>query len=807
MDTLWRDLRYAVRVLLKQRGFAALAVLSLGLGIGANTAIFSIVNAVLLRALPFYDPDRLVIVWEDASFVGFPQNTPAPANYADWKAQNSVFDDMGAVRERSFNLTGEVEPEKVTAYAVTANLFALLGVEPALGRYFSPEDDSGAANVVMVSFALWQRRFGGQPDILDREILLDGQKHRVIGVMPRGFQFLDDSVGLWTPLALTAADLATRTSHYLTVVARMKPGVTLQEAQTDVETIMARIARDYPKEAGELGAFVLPLREQLAGEARRPLVMLLIAGGLVLTICCSNVANLFLSRAAARRREIAMRTTLGASRWRIARQLLAESVLLASAGGTLGVLLAWWSFGFLERMVPSEMSFSAQLEIDATVLLFTAAICVLTGVGFGLAPALQASKIDLNEAIKPDGGHSGFVAQHRLRNAMVVAQVALALVVLVGAGLMIRTVHALEDQYSGLRPDRVLTLRTDLPLNKYDEPQKRANFYDDVLARVKSLQNVVAAAYTTSVPLEWKGGTSGFFPEGKPVLPSFSYDANHRQVSYEYLTTMGIPLIRGRQFDSRDQSQAQPVAIINAAMARQFWPGEDAIGRRFKLGAPDSDEPWRVIVGIAGDVRQMGTDVPVKAEMYLPYSQMTTDPWYAARDLVIRTSTDPMRIVDAVRREIQAVDPDQPLSNIRTMAAVIDEETETRRVGTTLSTAFGALALLLVTVGIYGVLSYFVVQHTRQIGVRLALGAQPRDVLSLVLRKGLFLTLIGLAIGLAASVALTRLMRSLLFEVSAADPMTFAAVAILLACVAFAACCIPARRAAKVDPIVALRYE
>jgi putative ABC transport system permease protein len=352
-----------------------------------------------------------------------------------------------------------------------------------------------------------------------------------------------------------------------------------------------------------------------------------------------------------------------------------------------------------------------------------------------------------------------------------------------------------------------LTLSTDLPLSKYDEPQERANFYDEVLARVKSLPNVVSAAYTTSVPLEWKGGTSGFYPEGKPILQSWSYDANHRQVSHEYLATMGIPLLRGRHFDSRDQAQAQPVAIVNATMAQQFWPGEDPIGRRFKLGAPASDEPWREIVGVAGDVRQMSTDAPVKAEMYLPYSQMTTNPWYAARDLVIRTSGEPMQIVDAVRREVQAVDPDQPLSSIRTMANVIDEETATRRIGTTLSIVFGALALLLATVGIYGVLSYFVVQHARQIGVRLALGAQPRDVLSLVLRKGLLLTMVGVAIGLAASIALTRLMRSLLFEVSAVDPMTFAVVATLLTCVALVACCIPARRAAKVDAVVALRYD
>ena len=807
MDTLWRDLRYAIRGLLKRRGFTAVVVLSLALGIGANTAIFSVFSAVLLRALPFHDAGRLVVVWEDASFVGFPQNTPAPANYADWNAQNGVFEGMAAVRDRTFNLTGGAEPEKVLAHAVTANLFALLGVEPTIGRYFTSEEEGSASSVVVLSYRLWQSRFGGRADVLDQDVLLDGVQHRVVGVMPRGFQFLDNDVGLWTPLALTAEELANRTSHYLTVIARMRPGVTVGQAQTEMETIMARIARDYPEAADKLGVSVLPLQAQLTGDVRRPLILLQGAAGLVLLICCSNVANLFLSRATARRREIAMRTSLGASRGTIVRQLLIESVLVAGAGGALGILLAWWSFAFLRQLIPSAMSLYTPLQLNAGMLAVATFTCILVGVAIGLVPALQASNVDLSEATKADGGHTNLVKQARLRSTMVVAQVALALVVLVGAGLMLRTVSELQAQYSGLQPNRVLTVRTDLPLNKYDEPQRRANFYDEVLTRVAALPDVVSAAYTTSVPLEWKGGTTGFYPEGKETLQALSYDANHRQVSAGYFATMGIPVLRGRHFDERDRRQAEPVAIVNEAMARQFWPGEEAVGKRFKLGGPSSDEPWRRIVGIAADVRQMGVDAPVKAEMYFPYAQMTVSPWYAPRDLVIRTASDPMRILAAVRQEIRAVDPEQPLSNITTMAGVIDKETGPRRIGTVLSSAFAGLALVLAAVGIYGVLSYYVVQQTRQIGVRLALGGRPSDILSLVLRKGVALTSIGVVIGLAASFALTRFMQNLLFGVRALDPATFAVVALVLTAVALTACAIPARRAARVDPLVALKYE
>jgi len=813
MNTLLQDIRYGFRGLWRNPGFSIVAALSLALGIGANTAIFSVVNAALLRPLPFHDPDRLVMVWEDASFAGFPRNTPAPANYADWKSQNHVFEDMGALAINSFNLTGDGEPEKIDSYEVTANFFSMLGVKPALGRGFLPGEDTPFVRVTVLSYGLWERRYGADRGVIGQEILLNGEKYTVVGVMPAGFQFLNPEVGLWATTAFTPEEmLANRGSHYLTVVARMKPGVTLLQADADIKTVMRRIARDYPNQAGRLDAFVMPLREQLAGDARRPLMVLLVAVGFVLLIACANVANLSLTRAASRGRETAVRAALGAGRSRIVRQLLTESVLLSFIGAAVGLLFATWSFGFLRRLIPEGLALSTSLTIDLRALAFTLLITLLTGLIFGLAPALQASKTDLNEALKQGGGRAGpGGGSDRLRGVMVVLEVAMSLALLVGAGLLIRTFFKMLDQYSGLHPENVLTLRTQLPRGKYDEASKRNAFYDQTLERVKGLPGVVSAGYTMSVPLDWKGGTSGFWVEGRAleqaVSQGLSYDANHRQVSAAYLQTMGIPLRKGRYFDESDSEKSMPVAIINETMARQYWPGEDAVGKRFKIGDPNESVPWLTVVGVVADVRQMGMDAPVKAEMYMPYRQMTTHSFFAPRDLVVRTSVAPMSIAAAAQREIHAVDPNQPVSNIRTMEAVLDDEIGQRRLAMTLVAIFAGLALLLASLGIYGVLSYFVVQHTREIGVRLALGAQRRDILGLVIKKGMSLALIGVAIGSAAALALTRLMSSLLYEVSAADPVTFVAVAAILTMIALLACYLPARRAMKVDPIVALRYE
>lgn len=815
METLWQDLRYGFRTLKKNPGFSFIAVVSLALGIGANTAIFSLVNAVLLKPLPFMEPERLVMVWEDASAIGFPRDDVAPANYVDWKAQNQAFEDMAALNWKNFNLTGDGEPERILAHGVTANFFSLLGIQPVIGRNFSAEEDKpGTAKVAILSYGLWQGRYGGDQAIVGRDILLNGEKHAVVGVMPAGFQFLQGDIGVWVPIALNQQQLADRDNHYLTIVARTKPGVSLEQAQTDILTITQRIASAYPDDAENLKSAVVSMREQLAGKVRQPLIVLLVAVGFVLLIASANIAGLLLSRAAARRKEIAVRTALGASRVRIIRQLLTESILLAGVCGALGLLVAVWSFTLLKQLIPDGMVHSTDLRIDLPVLGYAMAVSLLTGIVFGLAPALQASKIDLNQALKQGGGRtSSGAAAHNLRSAFVVAEVALALVLLIGAGLMIQTVFNLRGQYAVFQPEKLLTLRTTLPDNKYrdlreyvtKEHTRRVAFYDQVLERVSALPGVVSSGYSTSVPLAWKGGANGFTIEGRQPEPGVVTNAIHRQVSAAYFQTMGISLRDGRYFDDRDSEQSLPVAIVNDSMARSYWVNEDAVGKRFKLGVPNA--PWLTIVGIVADVRQMGMDVPVKAEMYLPYRQISSHPWYGPRDLVVRTARDPMNLVSGVREVIRTVDPDQPVSNIATMEEVLTRETGSRRLGMILLSGYAGLALLLASLGIYGVLSYLVVQQTPEIGVRLALGALPRDILGLVLKKGAILVLGGVVIGGIAAFALTRLMASLLFGVSATDPITFLGISLLLTGVALAACFVPARRATKVDPIVALRYE
>ena len=810
METLIKDIKYGVRGLLKKPGFTVIALITLALGIGANTAIFSVVNAVLLRPLQFKDPEQLVLVWEDASFAGFPRNTPAPANYVDWKNQSQSFADMAASAETSFNITGDGEPERVAAFAVTANFFPLFGVQPLLGRNFLPEEDRpGASKVTLLSHSLWQSRYGGDKQILNRDILLNGEKHTVVGVMPPGFQFIESEVRVWVPIAFEPEDLANRGGHYLNVVARLKPGVSLDQAQADMNAVMARLAKDYPEDTmeGKLGAVVMPMREQLVGEARGSLIVLLVAVAFVLLIACANVAGLLLARAVGRRREIALRVALGASRGRVVRQLLTESLLLSIVAGVLGSLMAFWSFTFLQGLVPEEMALSTNLQLDTRILGFTLLISIVTGIIFGLVPALQSANIDLNDALKQSS--TRMTSTGRLRSTMIVFEVALSLVLLVGAGLLIQTLFQLFRQYAVLEPEKVLTMRTILPREKYKEPQQRSNFYKQVLQRVENLPGVESAGYSTSVPLSWKGGTSGFYPEGiTSPIAGMAYDANHRQVTANYLKTMNVPLRQGRYFDERDNDKSMPIVIINETMARQYWPGENALGRRLKIGDPNEPgKQWKQIVGIVADIRQMGLDEPVKAEMYLPYEQITDWPGFVPRDLAIRTSGDTTNLVSSVRQAIREVDPDQPVSNIATMAELLGEEAAQRRMGMIMLVAFAALALLLASLGIYGVLAYFVTQHTNEIGLRLALGATPRNIRFLVLKKGMGLTLVGVTIGLAASFALTRLMSSLLFGVKAADPLTFIAVPLVLGTVALLACAIPARRATKVDPMVALRYE
>ncbi|HEY7182127.1 MAG TPA: ABC transporter permease [Blastocatellia bacterium] len=810
MRSFWQDLRYCARMLLKSPGFTIVAVITLALGIGANAAVFSLINAVLLKPLPFYEPERLVMVWEEASFAGFPRQEPAPANYFDWKAQQSVFEDMAAMDFSNFRLTGDGEPQQIFANSVTANFFPMLGIAPTLGRTFSPEEEKPGANkVVVLGYKLWQMRYGGARDIIGREILLDDEKYSVIGVMPAEFQFMQGYISLWVPMAYTQEMWSDRNSHHLNVMARMKRGVSLRQAQAEIQTITRGIARQYPRESfdGKMGSVTLSLHDQLAGESGRQLIILLAAVGFVLLIACANIAGLLLARAAARQKEMAIRAALGAGRGRIARQLLTESLTLAFTGGLAGLSLASWSFTFLKKLIPDGMALSSILVIDLRVLGFTALLTILTGMIFGLAPALQASKVDLNEVLKEGGQTSSVAGGGRLRGAMVVFEIALALALLAGAGLLIQTLFKLRGQYSILQPEKILTMRTTLPRGKYKELWRRKNFYDQSLARVKTLPGGISAGYTTMVPLQWKGGTSAFRTEGGQLIPGSSYDALQRQVTADYLRTMGIQLRQGRYFDETDKEWSAPVAIINETMARQYWPDQDALGKRFKLGDSDSAPRWITVVGVVADIRQMGVDAPVKAEMYLPYQQQGFNWWMAPYNLAIRVSGDPMSLVAAVSREIHAVDPNQPISVIATMAELLGEETQQRQVVMILLASFAGIALMLAALGIYGALAYFVAQRTREIGVRLALGAQTHEVMKMVMRQGMALTSLGVGIGLIGGLALARLMKSLLFGISATDPLTFAAVAALLTLVAMLACYIPARRAMKVDPVVALRCE
>ncbi|MDP8983214.1 MAG: ABC transporter permease [Acidobacteriota bacterium] len=805
MQTLVQDLKYAVRTLRKSPAIAGVMVAVLALGIGANTAIFSLANALMLRPLPFPDADRLMVVWEDVSWIGFPRNTPAPANYVDWKSRNQVFEDMAALQYFSFNLTGEEgEPERVTAIGVTASFFPLLGVKPLLGRTLGPEADQPDAHVAVLSHGLWERRFAGDPKIVGRDIALNGVKYTVAGVMPAGFSFPRREVEVYAPIGLSPQRWSERDNHFLEVVGRLKPGITLRRARADMEAIAARLARDYPDSNMRIGVVVSPLREEYLLTVRTGILVLLGAVGCVLLIACANVANLLLARATARRREIAVRAALGAGRWRVVRQLLTESLLLALAGGAAGLALARASFSVMAKLVPAAMPDTAALRLDWAALGFTMLIAAAAGILFGLAPAWGAVRVDLNEALK-QGGRTGSGGGKRTRDWLVIGETALAVVLLTGAGLLIQTLARLRGVELGFRPEGVLTALTLLPPASYQKNSDRMAFANKVLDRVRALPGVTGAGYANSLPLVMKGNTRGFWPEGHaPHRVGEIRDANFRKVTPDYLQTMGIALQRGRYLRDSDGDGAKLVAVINDTMARQFWPHQDPVGRRFKFGGPDADEPWVEIVGIVAGVRQMGLELPPRAEVYVPMAQAhTAEP----DSLVIRTTSNPIRLAAAVRAQVREVDPRQPVSIVRTMGDIVDEELGPRKLQMTLLGALAGLALLLASIGIFGVLHFAVTQRFAEIGVRVALGAGPGDVARMVVGQGLRLAGIGVAIGIAGALAVTRMMSSMLFGVKASDPLAFAGAAIVLLAVAAVASWAPARRAARVDPVVALRAE
>jgi putative ABC transport system permease protein len=805
---VWQDLRYGLRTLRKHPGFTAVAVTALALGIGANTAIFSVVNTVLLRPLPYKDPERLVMVWEDDTKAGYPRDTPAAANYVDWREQNRVFDGMAAVADQSFNLTGVGDPERLDGKRVSANLFGLLGVEPLFGRGFLPEDDQpGAGRVVVLSHGLWQRRFGADPKVVGRSLDLNGQSYSVVGVMPPSFQFPSREDELWVPIAFTQREAANRGNHYLEVVARMKPGVSVEQAQAEMSTIAARLQQQYPEHNTDLGAVVIPLHEQVVGDIKPALLILLGAVGFVLLVACANVANLLLARAAARQKEIALRVALGASRARLIRQFLTESVLLAALGGVVGLLLALWGVNLLKAFIPDSISQVRAITVDAKVLGFTLLVSLLTGLIFGLAPATQASNFNLNETLKEGGRDAASGSRgKRVRSLLVIAEVAVSLVLLIGAGLLINSFLRLRSVEPGFNVSNLLTMGVVLPQQKYPDHARRSAFYDDLIRRVEAVPGVKSAAVTNWIPLVKQGDSTSITIEGRPAPePGKELIVVTRVVSPDYFKTMGIQLSRGRAFDERqDRADAPGAVIVSETAARRYWPGEDAVGKRLSVGTPESPDDWLTVVGVTKDVRQFQLDADPKPQMYLTYAQAD---FFNPRNLVVSTEVEPQSLASAVRNTVWAIDRDQPVSNIRTMEDVLSESIARQRFSMLLLGVFASVALLLAAVGLYGVMSYTVAQRTREIGLRMALGAQRWDVLRLVVGQGLKLALVGVALGLVAAFMLTRVMSSLLFGVSPTDPVTLATISLVLVAVALLASYIPARRATKVDPLIALRYE
>ena len=802
METLLRDIRYGARSLSKRPGFTVIALIALALGIGANTAIFSLVNAVLLRPLPFAEPDRLVWVFGNIRNGGN-RASVSPLDFLDYRQQNTTFEEFAA--QFSFplavNLTGNGEPERLTGAAVTGNYFQALGAKAAMGRTFQLENEKpGSDQVAVLSYGLWQKRFGGDPAIVNKTVTLDGKKIEVIGVMPQDFSF-PQTAELWMPINFNLSeDMKQRKAHFMRPIGKLKPGVTLAQAQADTDIIARRLEAQYPGSNAGWNLRLVSLREQLVGNTRPTLLLLFGAVGFVLLIACANVANLLLVRAASREREIALRTALGAGRFRIVRQMITESVLLSVVGGTLGVLLAIWGVDLLVTLSGDSIPSTAHVRIDATVLAFTLLLSVVTGVLFGLAPALRTMKLNLSESLK-EGGRTSSEGAHRnrTRSVLVIFESAIAVILLIGAGLLIRSLIQLQNQNPGFDTHNVLTMRVDLSRQKYSTPEKVSNFFTQLESRVAGLPGVENVGFVSELPLSGQPNDMPFTVDGRPpVAINDAFGADWRRVNQKYFSALRIPLLRGRNFSEQEVQQNAKVVVVSELLASRVFPNEEPLGKRLIMTM--GKEPWEII-GIVGDVRHRALGSQPYAAMYVPTYQI------GGTNLVIRTQGDPANLAAAVRKEVQAIDPDQPVAAVRTMDQWIVRSVAESRYRTGLLGLFAGLALVLASTGIYGVMSYSVTQRTHEIGVRMALGAGRFDVLRLVVRQGMTLVLVGVALGLLGAIALTRVMSTLLFGVTAKDPVTFVAVAALLTLVAFVACYIPAWRATKVDPLVALRYE
>jgi len=819
MEIIWQDIRYGARLLLKSPGFTLIAVLTLALGIGANTAIFSVVNFVLLRPLPYANSDQLLMIWERNLKKGWSESPTSSANFVDFRtsARNlevAAFTDTNG----NFNLTGGDQPERVAGLRVSANLFPLLGVNPGRGRLFLPQEDQpGAGHVLILSYGLWQRTFAANANLINKTIQLNSQSYTVVGIMPPDFKFppafsavvgsSEESVSnadLWVPLTTDDIPLV-RDRRDLKMMGRLKPGVTVAQAQADLNAIASRLDREFPDVNGGIETHVIPLREQVTGDISLALFVLMTAVALVLLIACANVANLLLAKATGRQKEIAIRTALGATRLRILRQLLTESVLLGLLGGLLGLLFAVIGAKTLIAFVTTNIPKLKDFTFDATVLLFTLLIALVTSLFFGLAPAIDASKPNLNEALKEGGrSSSGSASRQRLRDFLVITEVALAVILVTASGLMFRSFLRLQGVNPGFNPKNLITLEVELPDAKYHAAQQQQNFQQQLLQRLTTIPGVQSAATVDNVPFGVNAFNTSFMIEGRPV-PAVTERprAFYRVISPNYFRTMGIPFRRGNEFTDRDSAEMPGVAIINETATRKYWPGEDPIGRKIKRGRPESKNPWVTIVGIAGSASQLSLREESQPEIYVPFLQNTTPNF----SLVVRTASDPKTITGAIRKEVWATDKDLPVSNMKLMDELISNSTAQPRFYVILLTVFAALALILAAVGVYGVMAYSVTLRTRDIGIRMAVGAQPMDIFKHVIGHALMLASIGLVIGLVLAGTSTLVMKSLLFGISTADPLTLIVTALILLAVALLASYLPARKATKVDPMVALRYE
>ena len=805
MDVLG-DLRYALRLLRKTPVFTIAALGTLALGIGANTTIFSLVQTMLLRPLPYQNPDQVVMVWEDRTAAGFPRSVPAPGNYQDWRAMNRSFTDMAATAFAFANVTGDGTPEIVLGRRVTANFFSVLGVQPVVGRAFTESDDTSEARVVVISHALWQRRYGGDPGIVGRTISMSVErvgdvKHEVVGVAPPSFVFLSREIDYWVPMHFSPEEAATRGNHFLEVVARLKPDVPIEAADSDIRAIARRLSEHYPDTNRDLGAVVVPIREQVLGDTRVQVVALMTAAAAIVLIACANLASLLLARASVRRGEYAVRLSLGASRGRLARQVLVEAMCLSVAGGVLGLAIPMLTTTFVERIVPIGLQAFTVSLMDWHLLAFAGTLSIATGVLFSLGPALQSAHASTAEVLQQHARGNTGGRSRAFRDGLVVLQVAATLVLLVAAGLMLRTLANLNAIDLGFDANNLLTMQAPL-MPKYAEPSTRPAFYERIIAGVRALPGVRGAAFGSMLPFQSPGYTRTFSIEGRQPLPEDERDALVRVGTADYLQTLRVTPVEGRLLDARDGADAPLAVVVNETLVRQFIPGHSALGRRIRF---NPTEPWFTIVGVVRDVVERGYQQKSKSGIYMAAAQGPR--FFPTISLIVRVDGDPLGYAGAVQRIVRDVDPDQPIRLIRSMTDIIGLTVGDRRQQTTLLVVFGVLALIIASLGLYGLLAQTVSARSREIGIRMALGATWRSVMQMVMSRGILLTGAGVGIGAVLAWSLTRAMESLLYGVGASDPLTFGLVASLLAAVSAVACAIPAVRAARVDPMLVLRDQ